>query len=505
MLPRHRRTRRTRRRHRHRHRHRHRRIVLAAALALALVLAACGVSQKGNALSGESGIKGGMEDPGEQTSTSEPTEEDLLPPVELDVTGDDGNELNTVATTAVSDLETYWAEEFPQLYGGEYEPLSGGLFAYDSSTDPRSLPCPAESIDAMLGNAFYCPPDDAVAWDQETLLPGLAKEFGDFTVAVVLGHEWGHAIQNRAGNFDSSVFIELQADCFAGAWVAHVRESRPTHFLVDTAVLDQALGGVLFLKDSPGVLSDDPTAHGSGFDRVGAFQDGFQNGAEACVGYLDGHITPYQFPFTSEDDLANEGNLPLDGTEGIETAAASSIEAYWTATFPELSGGAEWEPLAEPVRFAEGDPPSCNGTTVDTFRLFLCLPERYVGYSARLAEDAYARYGDFGFATLLGSQYGLAVQDALGDMPDDEVVMTLRGDCYAGSWAGALLPDEDGLGDEDLQLVLSPGDLDEAVGVLLGIRSESDRIRQGPGFDRVAAFRQGVIDGAASCAAITAE
>lgn len=63
-----------------------------------------------------------------------------------------------------------------------------------------------------------------------------------------------------------------------------------------------------------------------------------------------------------------------------------------------------------------------------------------------------------------------------------------------------MIPDENGdPADPDLSLVLSPGDLDEAVGVLLGIRSESDRIRQGPGFDRVRAFRTGVLQGAEAC------
>ena len=52
---------------------------------------------------------------------------------------------------------------------------------------------------------------------------------------------------------------------------------------------------------------------------------------------------------------------------------------------------------------------------------------------------------------------------------------------------------------EDYQLVLSPGDLDEGVAVLLSFRSQGDRKRQGPGFDRVRAYRTGVIKGAEAC------
>lgn len=484
----------------------------AALLVVVVVLAclsSCGVTAREGVASGGAKLPGAMEDPSADgsTATTEARKVELLPPVRLDVTGDDGNRLNTVATTAVADLEAYWTEEFPAVYGDKYVPLKGGLFAYGSDTDPSTLPCPAETIDLMMGNAFYCPADDAVAWDQEQLLPYLAEEYGDFTVAVVLAHEWGHVIQQRSGGFEASVFTELQADCLAGSWVSHVHAATRTHFHVDTAVLDQALGGVLFLKDAPGITSDEATAHGSGFDRVGAFQDGFENGAEACDGYVEGRIEPYQFPFTSQTDLANEGNLPLqDGVDengrtvpGIRSQAISSLETFWSEAFPKLGGGT-WKRLARPLEFDRSDRPTCDGEEVRSYRLFLCVPEHRIGYSSELVEQAYGSYGDFGVATLLGSQYGLDVQVELDDVPDDVILMTLRGDCFTGAWTAAMIPDSTGRpADPNLDLVLSPGDLDEAVGVLLGIRSDSDRIRQGPGFDRVKAFRTGVLQGVEAC------
>lgn len=51
--------------------------------------------------------------------------------------------------------------------------------------------------------------------------------------------------------------------------------------------------------------------------------------------------------------------------------------------------------------------------------------------------------------------------------------------------------------------MLSPGDLDEGVAVLLSFRSDADRKRQGPGFDRVA-YRRGVLKGADACTDIKA-
>src|SRR5690606_11787693 len=111
------------------------------------------------------------------------------------------------------------------------------------------------------------PPDDAVAWDQEFLIPSLEQEFGSFTIAVVVAHEWGHAIQARARIDEPTIVTELQADCFAGAWIRHVQFDRPSRFAVSTEDLDLALAGFLALKDAPGALATDANAHGSGFDR----------------------------------------------------------------------------------------------------------------------------------------------------------------------------------------------------------------------------------------------
>jgi predicted metalloprotease len=143
-------------------------------------------------------------------------------------------------------------------------------------------------------------------------------------------------------------------------------------------------------------------------------------------------------------------------------------------------------------------------TRVTQFRLFFCVPDRFVAYdNDETMPDAH-QLGDFAVGTLYGTQYGLAVQEQLGGTPDDEVVATLRGDCYAGAWAGAILPEEVAQGEFPYVLLLSPGDLDEAVAVLLSFRSDSDRERQGPGFERVRAFRTGVIDDPEPCATVEA-
>src|SRR5262249_28255100 len=153
---------------------------------------------------------------------------------------------------------------------------------------------------------------DFVAWDTQQLFPKLTQQFGAFAPALVLAHEWGHAIQARVG-FDSSetVYLEQQADCFAGAWAGHVA-SGDSSLSVSAGDLDRALAGMLQLSDPVGVDSSQDGAHGNGFDRVSAFQDGVEGGASACAAYANNPPTLTESGFTSEADYASGGDMALD-------------------------------------------------------------------------------------------------------------------------------------------------------------------------------------------------
>lgn len=482
-----------------------RRRVAALLAASLVVLSACGVEAGSKAASPvQSGDIVGS-DVGETTTVPQTTTT-TTPPTDVEITGTDGGEVNDVIGNAISDLEAFWTDAYPDAYQADYEPLSGGLFAIDSSSDPSTVPCAGgAAIEEMLDNAFYCPPEDAVVWDQERFMPDLAEKYGPFTVAVVVAHEWGHAIQERAGVDEPSVIVELQADCFAGAWVKHVKAGDSERFQADTDQLDEALAGVLSLRDAAGGDANDPFAHGSGFDRVGAFQDGFEEGVTRCAEFTNGDPKPFQWRF-SEAEIDNQGDLPLAEPPGsnIIDLTFPSLDRYWKATFPTLSDGKAWDPMGDPVAFSTDDPPSCNGETVEDFLLFVCIPDRYVGFDVGdTLPAAYEQNGDFAVATLFATQYGLDVVSQL-DSADDEVSATLQADCFAGSWAADRLPTDEPIDPEaEDDLVLSPGDLDEGVAVLLSFRSDADRKRQGPGFDRVLAYRRGVLKGAEACLDIT--
>ncbi|MGH4027058.1 MAG: neutral zinc metallopeptidase, partial [Pseudonocardiaceae bacterium] len=106
----------------------------------------------------------------------------------------------------------------------------------------------------------------------------------------------------------------------------------------------------------------------------------------------------------------------------------------------------------------------------------------------------HAEIGDYSTGTLLASRYSLAALDALGRPTEGESARR-EALCLAGSYTGTLLQRENGFG-------LSPGDLDEAVQVLLGYDYGSrDAAGAGlpSGFARVGEFRAGTLDGVPAC------
>jgi len=127
----------------------------------------------------------------------------------------------------IADLQDYWATELPELYGIEYRRIPAAkIIPYTSTSKvPRCGPGRVRYRD-VEGNAFYCNAGKYVAYDDENLFPQLEQDFGDFTIALTLAHEWGHAVQDQAGLTGPTIALEQQADCFAGAWVRHVAGDR---------------------------------------------------------------------------------------------------------------------------------------------------------------------------------------------------------------------------------------------------------------------------------------
>lgn len=406
----------------------------------------------------------------------------------ITIEGDAAEPVNQIAIRAIADLEQYWGENFPELYGEDFEPISGGYYAIaDGSAAP---PCTTEP-EEVAGNAFYCGSEDVVAWDAKYLLPDLQSRFGEFVIPVVMAHEFGHAVQARSNFTARTVTRELQADCFAGAWARHAQDDGV--FEVTSSGLDSALAGVLDLRDNPGTAKTDPDAHGSGFDRVGAFQDGFDNGLDRCKEYRDDEPMVLALPFNNIADAAAEGNAPYDS---IVNGVPYDLEDYWTQLYPELTGGQAWTPVAGLAAFDPADPPMCGDQSAEGYSLFYCVPDDYVGWdNVETMPEVYRQGGDYAVSTLLATQYGLAALTRLGD-ESDEKTSTLRADCLAGGYTASVILHNRA---ETSSWSISPGDLDEGIKALLVFRGDGDAERQGAGTDRVRAFREGVINGAESC------
>jgi hypothetical protein len=93
---------------------------------------------------------------------------------------------------------------------------------------------------------------------------------------------------------------------------------------------------------------------------------------------------------------------------------------------------------------------------------------------------------------LLGDLFARAAQDRRGRSTSDRAGQ-LAVDCLAGSWTNDQLKRQPGEG-----LTLSPGDLDEAVAALLAFGRAGEEAGTSA-FDRIAAYRNGVLRGLSAC------
>jgi predicted metalloprotease len=107
-----------------------------------------------------------------------------------------------------------------------------------------------------------------------------------------------------------------------------------------------------------------------------------------------------------------------------------------------------------------------------------------VHYDAATLQNVHDNIGDFGSGMLIATAWASSVQHQLGASVGSDDAR--RGaECLVGAWAA------------DLSSSLSPGDLDEAVTVLVAAgHGNTDR---GTAFERVAAFRAGYKHGPSKC------
>ncbi len=185
-------------------------------------------------------------------------------------------------------IESFWNESFTAFAGsGSFTPLDRDRIVAITDGATRLPDCDFVRIGTadVEDNAFSaaCPEGQLIVWDDDDLFAELFDDYGATGPAVVLAHEMGHAVQFQAGALrNSALVVEQQADCLAGAYAAWAADRRITPF-DSAAALDSAVGATVSFRDHPGASAAASDAHGSGFDRVRAFQDGFDRGVEYCA------------------------------------------------------------------------------------------------------------------------------------------------------------------------------------------------------------------------------
>lgn len=190
----------------------------------------------------------------------------------------------------LADCEDVWTAQFAKM-GSDFRAPHLVLF--------RSATQSACGHASSSSGPFYCSEDERIYIDL-SFYDELHKKLGapgDFAMAYVIAHEFGHHIQNlmgtigkvhgmssRAGGSQSnnlSVRLELQADFYAGVWAHHAQEMKK---MLEPGDIDEALNAASAVGDdrlqrrSQGYVVPDAFTHGTSEQRVRWFKKGFDTG-----------------------------------------------------------------------------------------------------------------------------------------------------------------------------------------------------------------------------------
>jgi predicted metalloprotease len=210
------------------------------------------------------------------------------------LTGADANQSQDCARKAVEvSLESYWSKVLPQQTGTQYRSPAG----IETFTGAASTGCGNASKDV---GPFYCPTDETIYLDttffQDVLQGQLNGPSGAFVEPYVIGHEFGHHIQNVLGTMSrvktqqgptsDSVRLELQADCYAGMWTrgatgttdtkgVAIFESITQDDIANAISAAKAVGDDYIQRQGGGQVNKESWTHGSSEQRQRWFTTGY--------------------------------------------------------------------------------------------------------------------------------------------------------------------------------------------------------------------------------------
>ncbi|KFC24702.1 neutral zinc metallopeptidase [Chryseobacterium sp. FH1] len=194
-------------------------------------------------------------------------------------------------TTALN--EETWAKIF-QENGIQFKPAKVVLFENGTQSG-----CGAAQSEM---GPFYCPADQTIYMDLSffnELQQKFGAKVGEFTIVYVLGHEYGHHIQNllgtlqkvdqlrRSGKYSEaemnkvSVANELQADFYAGLWA---KQTDNREKILEPGDIQQAMSAAAAVGDdniqkrAQGYVNQESFTHGSSAQREEWFMKGYNSG-----------------------------------------------------------------------------------------------------------------------------------------------------------------------------------------------------------------------------------
>lgn len=154
---------------------------------------------------------------------------------------------------------------------------------------------------------FYCPEDQRIYIDTtffNELQTQFGAEGGSLAELYVLAHEYGHHIQNLTGVFtehqtgdqgptSNTVRSELQADCYAGAWIKDASSTKDANgqTLLEPVTKDQlaqavnaasVIGDDTLQKGQTGQVNQESFTHGSSEQRQRWLLSGYNGGIGSC-------------------------------------------------------------------------------------------------------------------------------------------------------------------------------------------------------------------------------
>lgn len=206
-------------------------------------------------------------------------------------TGADANEHRDCRVVGtVNSVQGFWESAWSQ-----YEPAKTVIFSGTVQTG-------CGTANSQVG-PFYCPLDQQIYIDVSFFdqLDQMGGDGGSLSQMYVVAHEYGHHVQNlndvlgRAqqdpqGPESGAVRVELQADCYAGVWVAHADGTRLGE--EESAILEpvtqeqiqsalsaaEAVGDDRIQEQMQGRVTPENWTHGSSEQRQKWFMTGYESG-----------------------------------------------------------------------------------------------------------------------------------------------------------------------------------------------------------------------------------